>query len=832
MPAGVCGCCGALRPRYKRLVDNIFPEDPKDGLVKADMEKLTFYAVSAPEKLDRIGAYLAERLSRDVVRHRYGNVFIAMEALDQLLMACHSQSIKPFVESFLHMVAKLLESGEPKLQVYGTNSFVKFANIEEDTPSYHRRYDFFVSRFSAMCHSCHSDPEVQTEIRIAGIRGIQGVVRKTVNDELRATIWEPQHMDKIVPSLLFNMQKIEDNESRMAPPASPSVVGDKEENPAVLAENCFRELLGRAAYGNMNNAVRPVFAHLDHHKLWESNEFAVSCFKVIMYSIQAQYSHHVIQQILGHLDLHKRDSPRIRAGIVQVLLEAVAIAAKGSIGPTVLEVFNTLLKHLTLSVDFELGDRRSSAGSAVLTSSSKESDERIVQNAIIQTIGFFGSNLPDYQRSEIMMFIMGKVPVFGSSHTLDTSQLGDLGTKRIQIMLLRSLLMVTSGYKAKTIAAALPPPFLDPLLSPSLMEDSELRQLVLEILHNLIDRHDNRAKLRGIRIIPDVADLKIKREKISRQDVNFVKKHGQQLYRHIYLGCKEEDNVHKNYELLYTALALVTIELANEEVVIDLIRVAIALQDMAITNEDNLQMFSRCSIMALVAAYLNFLSQMIAVPAFCQHVSKVIETRNMDAPYFLPEVIFRDKCSLPKSLEKHDKNVFFLTNKIAESLGGSGYSVERLSVPYVPQVTALFPSVKKLRRSPKDEDRLSRRKSIVDTISIQVDILNGSNTEDKVNTEEITFESLKKAIDNTGMEEQEKEKRRQVIEKFQKAPFEEIAAQCESKANLLHDKLAQILELTIRPPPSPSGTITITAGHAQYQSVPVYEMKFPDLCVY
>ncbi|PKU30820.1 hypothetical protein llap_18876 [Limosa lapponica baueri] len=56
------------------------------------------------------------------------------------------------------------------------------------------------------------------------------------------------------------------------------------------------------------------------------------------------------------------------------------------------------------------------------------------------------------------------------------------------------------------------------------MEDSELRQLVLEILHNLIDRHDNRAKLRGIRIIPDVSDLKIKRDKISRQDVSFMKK--------------------------------------------------------------------------------------------------------------------------------------------------------------------------------------------------------------------------------------------------------------------------------------------------------------------
>ncbi|XP_044905729.1 protein EFR3 homolog A isoform X3 [Felis catus] len=748
------------------------------------MEKLTFYAVSAPEKLDRIGSYLAERLSRDVVRHRSGYVLIAMEALDQLLMACHSQSIKPFVESFLHMVAKLLESGEPKLQVLGTNSFVKFANIEEDTPSYHRRYDFFVSRFSAMCHSCHSDPEIRTEIRIAGIRGIQGVVRKTVNDELRATIWEPQHMDKIVPSLLFNMQKIEEVDSRIGPPPSPSAA-DKEENPAVLAENCFRELLGRATFGNMNNAVRPVFAHLDHHKLWDPNEFAVHCFKIIMYSIQAQYSHHVIQEILGHLDARKKDSPRVRAGIIQVLLEAVAIAAKGSIGPTVLEVFNTLLKHLRLSVEFEANDLQGgSVGSANLNTSTKDNDEKIVQNAIIQTIGFFGSNLPDYQRSEIMMFIMGKVPVFGTStHTLDISQLGDLGTRRIQIMLLRSLLMVTSGYKAKTIVTALPGSFLDPLLSPSLMEDYELRQLVLEVMHNLMDRHDNRAKLRGIRIIPDVADLKIKREKICRQDTSFMKK------------------------------------------------------DSAIINEDNLSMFHRCGIMALVAAYLNFVSQMIAVPAFCQHVSKVIEIRTMEAPYFLPEHIFREKCMLPKSLEKHDKSLCFLTNKIAESLGGSGYSVERLSVPYVPQVTALFPSDKKPhkpRHKRKDEDRLSRRKSIVDTVSIQVDILPNSIPSDDVvsNTEEITFEALKKAIDTSGMEEQEKEKRRLVIEKFQKAPFEEIAAQCESKANLLHDRLAQILELTIRPPPSPSGTLTITSGHAQYQSVPVYEMKFPDLCVY
>uniref|UniRef100_A0A8C9ZP69 Protein EFR3 homolog A n=1 Tax=Sander lucioperca TaxID=283035 RepID=A0A8C9ZP69_SANLU len=815
----VCGCCGPLRPRYKRLVDNIFPEDPKDGLSKSDMEKLTFYAVSAPEKLDRIGAYLAERLSRDVVRHRYGNVVIAMEALDQLLMACHSQSIKPFVESFLHMVAKLLESREPDLQVLGTNSFVKFANIEEDTPSYHRRYDFFVSQFSAMCHSTHEDTETRTRIRVAGIKGLQGVVRKTVNDELQAIIWEPQHMDKLIPSMLFNMQDSEDLD-RAGHPSTPSgsVSQDGEENPAALAESCFRELLGRAAYGNMNNAVRPVLVHLDNHHLWDPNEFAVSCFRIIMYSIQAQHSHHVIQQVLNHLDTHNKNTPRARAGIVQVLLETVAIAAKGSVGPTVLEVFNTLLKHLRMSVDFELGESsRRNSSTSVSSGRGKESEERIVQNAIIQTIGFFGGNLPDYQRAEVMMFIMGKVPVYGTPcHTLDTVKIGHQGTKRIQTMLLSSLIMVTSGFKSKSMAAALPSPFLDPLFSISLMEDSELRQLVFEILHNIIDRHDNRAKLRGIRIIPNVAALKIKREKISKQDVAFMKKHGQQLYRHIYLGCKEEDNVHKNFELLFTTLAILTIELANEEVVIDLIRLSIALQDMALANEENMPMFIRCGIMALVAAYLNFLSQMIANPPFCQHVSKVIELRSMDAQHLLPEHIFRDKCPIPESLDKEDRLLYFQTADMAECLAGPGYNAERLSVPYVPQVT--------------DEDRLTRRKSFVDTISLQVDIVSNC-LPDKV-AEEITFETLKKAIDTTGLEEQEREKRRQVMEKFQKAPFEEIAAHCESKANMLHDRLAKIFELTIRPPPSPSGVVSISSGHTQHQSVPVYEMKFPDLCVY
>lgn len=129
-----------------------------------------------------------------------------MEAMDSLLMACHAQTLNLFVESFLKMVQKLLEDSNPQLQIMATNSFVKFANIEEDTPSYHRRYDFFIHKFSSMCHGSYDNLELQNNIRLAGIKGLQGVIRKTVSDELVENIWEKQHMEKIIPSLLFNMQ--------------------------------------------------------------------------------------------------------------------------------------------------------------------------------------------------------------------------------------------------------------------------------------------------------------------------------------------------------------------------------------------------------------------------------------------------------------------------------------------------------------------------------------------------------------------------------------------------------------------------------------------------
>ena len=65
-------CC-CRTPRYKRLVDSLFPEDPQssDPLTQ-DLDKLLYLARSEPEKLDDVGICLVAKLKRSLARDKRG----------------------------------------------------------------------------------------------------------------------------------------------------------------------------------------------------------------------------------------------------------------------------------------------------------------------------------------------------------------------------------------------------------------------------------------------------------------------------------------------------------------------------------------------------------------------------------------------------------------------------------------------------------------------------------------------------------------------------------------------------------------------------------------
>ncbi|CAK5007022.1 unnamed protein product [Meloidogyne enterolobii] len=409
-------CCSSCKPRYKRVVDHIYPRmPPYDVPVSGNMQKLTFYSIFHPEKLNRIGIYLVQRLSRDLGRQKVADV--AVDAIDQLLKSCHgSPSINQFIESFLLMVQRLLETNDPQMEKLATDLFVRFSGIEEDSPSYHRQYDFFISKFSSMCHA-NRGAYVRSQ-RFNGLRGLRGVIWKSASDDLQANIWEKQHMNKIIPSILFNFQDENDEvdvqrfdhttEMLFHPEQQNGSIAEAE--PRNLALQCLRELFQKCSFGSLKlifmfnsfkkfrSVLEPVFRHFDLHNKWDPPPtFAIRTFKAILYSIQSQNSYFVIQDLINQLEQVQNGEFNVRVGMATVLANIVSIAGT-NIGPLFLAIFNSLLKLLRSSVEFQQTKQCIDL-----------EKENLFQSTLIYALSDFASALPDYQKVEIMMFTAGSI---------------------------------------------------------------------------------------------------------------------------------------------------------------------------------------------------------------------------------------------------------------------------------------------------------------------------------------------------------------------------------------------------------------------------------------
>jgi len=88
-------------------------------------------------------------------------------------------------------------------------------------------------------------------------------------------------------------------------------------------------------------------------------------------------------------------------------------------GPSVLEIVNSIVQHIQVSTKLTGAD----------------ADEKAYRETLIAALGEYVTHLPDYQKIEIMKFIMQKVPAGA-----DTSP----SHRLLQNMLLKSLLMVNN----------------------------------------------------------------------------------------------------------------------------------------------------------------------------------------------------------------------------------------------------------------------------------------------------------------------------------------------------------------------------------------------------
>jgi protein EFR3 len=491
---------------------------------------------------------------------------------------------------------------------------------------------------------------------MAGIRGLQGVIRKTVSDDLVENIWERQHMEKIVPSLLFNMQSNDAREEL-----------DEEDNepktPPMLAESVLRELVSRASFSHIKDVLKPLLTHLDHHQLWIPHEFAIQTFQIVMVSIQPQYSYTVVETLMAHLD--QTTSAKTKTSIAVVLTKIIAIAAGESVGPSALDIINNLLTLLRDSV------------------SSKNPTIGQYQENLINALGQFANHHPDYQKIEIMLFIMNKVPTFSKMDQVD---------QLLQIILLKSLLKVSVQYRTVSFDKAFPASFLQPLLKMARVPHVETRITVMEILQALVDRHKNQEILSVVTIKSYHA---LSLESPSRSDIIFANKQVGNLMNALIKSMLLDDHVNA-LESAYTTAALMIAEMGCVETLQEFLVFMFHFQDTIICSED-LTVRHKCNLHRIVIALVVLLCRCIGIHVdYCE---QVIDRRRQHAPYLLPPLTEDNSPTLHSMNLEISEDLLLDRPSFVASMQAAGIRSERL------QMETLFPS--------------DRRASLIDGVSVR-----------------------------------------------------------------------------------------------------------------
>jgi hypothetical protein len=800
-------CCSPCRPTYKRHVDGIYPAAAEDGLVKNKMESLVYFAMTSPEKLDRIGEYLAYRISRDIIRSRRELVFIGVEAIDQLLQsACHVRTLNLFVESFLKTIQKLLESPDPDLQILASASFLRFSKIEEETPSYHRSYDFFISRFTQMCLSSHSDVEgTRKRLRISGLEGLLGVIRKTVNEDLAENIWEAKHMDKIIASLLFNLDindvgiamESEDGGGPVGR-ATPDPLGNGRASTASdKADQILRELVNCAScISDIKAIMLPVLRHMDEQRVWvQSPMEAVYTFDAIMYSIQADLSYVVIEQILVHLESMANIAGK--SMVADALARIIGIGVGDStVGPAVLEIINALLKHLEKSV--ALGRKYEEPGSRAM---------QCYQAALLRGLGEYTAKMPDFQKTENMTFILSKIPMDhhrSGSGAIDTD---------VQHVFMKALFSVAEKHTSNLFSSTFSTGLLHSLLRLLQASDSDVRLLVLQTFQILVDRHGNIEKLSVPTISPGSLGLNGFPTKPNRADQLFVQKSVFRIYAGFKTVLLEQTNSKEFLDATYSTVALLSVETSGiDDSAVYLLDLIDSMQTAAI-RELALSTENRFALHAVSIALLALLAIMVNVPEIDTYLESVISARQSKAPHMLPPLHEEYNPGLDPNTP--DEDVVIMTEVVKEALKNAGKDVEGMDT-LTRFHTAngggrggkMSPRSSWLPHEPRpiltSSTSVSRRPSTVSTISGgQIDAIDSCCSSPRVLrrlfSDEVSARALKSVLLTSAKEANETWERKKLKQDlFVDGTFEDICSVLERDEPYLHEHLATLFNVQLQ----------------------------------
>lgn len=643
-----CGCLGVLyKPRYRRQVDAIYPRDPMDEkLIRAEMDKLTYYTLHHPEKLDRIGSYLESIMEDGLYKKQDGWIKVSIDAIVELLKPCHAQRIQLFVASYLKMCFKLLDSPSNSFKLYGTHAFVQFSEKEEDSTVQVQDFSKFIQIFCDLCRESKTkDQEELRNIRISGIKGLQGVLRKTLQEKQRDDLLN-QHSKIIIPALLFNLQEnIED--------LGQSDAEDDDDSPRGMADQVLRELLSRVTLSQICQVISPLLDHLDDANLWPT-ENSVAWAKLFMRSVRESYSQMIVKLILDHVRKKNFEKQYEEiGGILHVVSEVCVIPGINSLGSIAQELFIIIADSI-----------------------SNMPRDSVLCSKYIKTSGVICSNLQNYIQIEVLGYILEEV-----AKSVQASKVSIL----LQIMAHCSTFFKPTKENEQVILNSFVRPLLELSQDKAQVLETDEVLLIGRMITKVLDHQSNLPSLsRSGSWRSQVVELSLAKSSSSQ-----LRRLSRNLVAWIYEQLKRNDNQAPNFIVYYTLVGVLLAENTDRsELSIQLLKVFLAIQDHN-RIDDVFENSLKCQTHACIGAVFSFMT--IFLEPITSHVNHALNERQHNKPQLAPDSLFsgssdalrRSTASLySRSDNKDDFEKYFFNRQIlCDALRTSGIDISGLSDP-------------------------------------------------------------------------------------------------------------------------------------------------------
>ncbi|ORX84981.1 hypothetical protein K493DRAFT_341855 [Basidiobolus meristosporus CBS 931.73] len=528
------------------------------------------------------------------------------------------------------------------------NTFRKFCSKYDGTSlgvnqELTNEFDALVNSFCALAAQ-DSGKEAESKWYFVGLRAIYGLVISNVIKTTHAK----SYLRKIIYSSLSNINSFEEYLSDERPdtlnylgedvPCNKADVGGDLLN--TISLECAKQLIQNSSPLYFPIITETFFGYVKDNNLYENQDYCIDLAHFIMLNVSPSYRHIIVNEILKMLEhCEEIEVDQKKATLMNVIAFCLN-HRMAALGLSVLEVVNTLIKHLFKLLQYKNLTMRNPHSEEFTPLESE------FRKGIVQSIGGLATHLYySEQINDTLQFLINKLSIGCSEKEVDGVPISAIRRALLKCMRIMVDINAEAVKKSRYDHSEIPFEMITPTLCLFANEHPSVRKEYGFFFLSCLDNSDiGRSNATSIK-------SSISSTKHVHRTSDRTLKFRASLHEALYKYALKDSLFPLDYSIILSIFKKLIQRYQHEEL-IRAIPVMFKLQEIA----DSLE--HPHALDQLVASYFEYVAKTLEMPALEEYISEVIKTRKQVRCWYNP----RD-CNIEDLRDLEGKTFAMLTEK-------------------------------------------------------------------------------------------------------------------------------------------------------------------------